>query len=543
LLLLGASTPEPPAPGRTGTGAASGSSSAGAATAPSAGPKFVTRIDQGAHPALYGDNQAVFSVSLDAAGVSALEQALQGEMAPMGVVYALDYLALRPAYNVHLHIDWDRVQKSLDEQFGANFIFFSSQIDTAVDKLIESRAIQMDVDTFVPEGEDTTSIISSRDRAVAEVRDMITNAFFTSSIDPTKKQPDGWDKAAQFAESASRMAATGGLGGAFSYKKTDYTRIDKKMLDVNMRERTTVKRTIYPQGHLAGLFKVMRDQRLDLNRFVISVNLDDPWFQRRQVNVISRANFDEDNVVSLNVLTRYGNDGKSVLLDSNHATDKVDWPSDLSGGAMARDVSYQYTVSFKGVDGTQRPPRIESPQLVTQADNLEIDPRLLYSIVHVPITAISFPWQKYPTVQVDVRYADPANHLREQQTFFLNADKTSSDWKVFVLNPQHTSFDYRIIYHRADGRDLEKSWVTTDQQQIIVRDPFPMKRSVDVVAAVPWDKVQSVFVDLFYDDPANGVAVQSSLSFSKTDPAPKNFSVELRDPNPRRVAYEVTLLF
>src|SRR5262249_378415 len=272
-------------------------------------------------------------------------------------------------------------------------------------------------------------------------------------------------------------------------------------------------------------------------------NLDDPWFQRRQVNVISRANFDEDNVTSLNVLTRYGNDEKSVLLEANHTTDKVDWASNLSGGAVQRDVSYQYTVSFKGVDGTQRPPRIESPQLVTQADNLEIDPRLLYSIVHVPITPISFPWQKYPTVQVDVRYADPANHLREQQTFFLNADKTSSDWKLFVLNPQHTSFDYRIIYHRADGHDLEKPWLTPDHQQIIVRDPFPMKRSVDVVAAVPWDKVQSVFVDLFYDDPANGVAVQSSLSFSKTDPAPKNFSVELRDPNLRRVAYEVTLLF
>jgi hypothetical protein len=70
-----------------------------------------------------------------------------------------------------------------------------------------------------------------------------------------------------------------------------------------------------------------------------------------------------------------------------------------------------------------------------------------------------------------------------------------------------------------------------------------MKRSLDVVAAVPWDKVQSVFVDLFYDDPANNISQQSSVSFSKTDPAPKSFSVELRDPGQRRVAYEVTILF
>src|SRR5579872_546323 len=549
LLLLGASTPDAPPPGTkpsssssSGSSSSSSSSSSAAAASAAAAPKFVTRIDQSAHPALYGDNQATFSVSLDAAGVAVLEQAIQGQMAPMGVVYSLDYLALRPAYNVHLHVDWDRVQKSLDESFGADFIFFSSQIDTAVDKLIESRVIQMDVDTFVPEGEDTASIISSRDRAVQEVRDMITNAFFQPSLDPTKQQPDGWDKATQFMESASRMAATGGLGGAFSYKKTDYTRIDKKMLEVNMSERTTVKRTIYPQGHLAGLFQVLRDQHLDLSRFVIPVNLDDPWFQRRQVNVISRANFDDDSVTSLNVQLRYGNDGKSVLLEPTHLTDKVDWASNLSDGAMQRDVNYQYTVSFKNIDGTQRPPSIDSPQLVTQADNLEIDPRRLYSMVHVPITTISFPWQKYPAVEIQVRYTDAANNLHEQQTFLLNSDKNSQEWKIFILNPRLTDFEYQLTYRAADGHDLVKPWVTTDQQEIIIRDPFPTKRSVDVVAAVSWDKVQNVFVDLFYDDPGNSISQQGSVSFSKTDPTPKNFSVEMRDPSQRRVAYEITIL-
>src|SRR3989441_1277350 len=450
LLLFGASTPPPPEPGSRpssagGSSGSSGSSSSAAAVAV-AGPKFVLRIDQSAHPALYGENQAVFSVSLDAAGVTTLEQALQGEMSPIGIVYALDYLALRPAYNVHLHIDWDRVQKALDEQFSASVLCFSSQIDTAVDKLVESRAIQLDVDTFVPEGEDTTSIISSRDRAVQEVRDMITNAFFQSSIDPATPRADGWDRAAGFAERASTMAATGGMAGlaSFSHKKTDYTRIDKKMLDVNMRERTTVKRTIYPQAHLAGLFQVLRDQHLDLSRFVIPVNLDDPWFQRRQVNVISRANFDEDSVTSLDV---------------------------------------------------------------------------------------------------QVRYTDPANHLHEQQTFLLNSDKGSQEWRIFILDPQLTSFEYKLIHRGVDRPDYEKPWITTDQQQVIIRDPFPMKRSVDVVAAVPWDKVQNVFVDLFYDDPANNISQQSSVTFSKTDPAPKSFTVELRDPNQRRVAYEITILF
>jgi hypothetical protein len=53
--------------------------------------------------------------------------------------------------------------------------------------------------------------------------------------------------------------------GVFSYKHTDYTRIDQKRLDVDFSERTTIKRTIYPQGHLSGLFRELQ-QGLDLNR-------------------------------------------------------------------------------------------------------------------------------------------------------------------------------------------------------------------------------------------------------------------------------------
>ena len=66
--------------------------------------------------------------------------------------------------------------------------------------------------------------------------------------------------------------------GVFSYKKTHYTRIDQKRLDVDFSERTTIKRSIYPQGHLSGLFRVLGDG-LDPSQLVIEVNADDPLLQ------------------------------------------------------------------------------------------------------------------------------------------------------------------------------------------------------------------------------------------------------------------------
>ena len=76
---------------------------------------------------------------------------MRGEMAPIGVVYSLDYLALRPAYHVKLKIDWDRVQDIMDTTFGHEGLFTDIQIQDTVEKLEDERAIVFEADTFVPE--------------------------------------------------------------------------------------------------------------------------------------------------------------------------------------------------------------------------------------------------------------------------------------------------------------------------------------------------------------------------------------------------------
>jgi hypothetical protein len=207
------------------TPAPAGGTGGGTATSPALGqPQFVVKMDHSAKPALYGDNQAAFSVQLDQSGVTVMERALQGEMSPIGVVYSLEYLALRPAYAVHLHVDWDRVQKHLDEHFGIDSIFASVDIEKALDELIENRAIEIQTDTFVPEGEDSEGIIARRDEAISQVYDMITDAFFQPTLNPEKEAKDGWDKAEHLAKTASAIAVTGGWAalGSFSYRKTDY---------------------------------------------------------------------------------------------------------------------------------------------------------------------------------------------------------------------------------------------------------------------------------------------------------------------------------
>ncbi|KAM3096345.1 hypothetical protein ACKFKG_11160 [Phormidesmis sp. 146-35] len=502
-------------------------------------PQFVLKIDQAAKPSLYGDNQAAFSVALDQYGVTVMEKALQGEMSPIGIVYSLDYLALRPAYSVRLKVDWDRVQKHLDEHFGIDAIFVSVDIDKAVDELVEKRAIVLEADTFIPEGEDESAVLGRRDQAVNEVREMILDAFFKPSIDPVKEEEDGWDKAANFADRVSRL----GVQGGFSYKKTDYTRIDRKSLDVNISERTTVKRSIYPQGHLSGLSRVITQQGLDLNRFVLSVDLDDPWFERRKLAVISRANFEEDSISSINVRLNYGNTPTNVLLESSNAKTQVEWASIVTDNTMRRDIEAQYTVTFKGIDGSERPISVKSVPEVFDGDNFEINPREFYSIVHVPIVALSFPWDRYPQVEVQLKYTDEQNGIRMDDTLLLDQAHSDQTWKMFVRDPRQTKFQYKLIYRAADNRDVVTIFNDNDDERITIRDPRPNKRSLTIVPNLDWNLVERAFVDLIYDDSKNDVYAEQSFEFSKDDSASKSLKVDLVNPDYRKVAYQVTLLF
>ena len=509
------------------------------------GAPFVVKIDHHAKPALYGNNQAAFSVALDAAGVTTIEKALQGELTPIGVIYSLEYQALRPAYSVRLHIDWDRVQKHLDESFGAESIAFSSTINTVVDELIENQAIVFEADTFVPEGEDEKAVITRRDQALDEVREMITDTFFKPSIEPERKEEDGWDKAFKQAERASLLAASGGWNGLarFSYKKVDLTRIDRKTLDVGFSERTTVRRSIYPQRHLSGLFRVLRDGGFELSRFVVDANLDDPWFQRRKVQVISRANFEEDGLASINVHLGYDSTPQNVLLESSAARSEVSWASVIENGAMRRALAASYRVTFKGVDGSERPVTLESPPLAFDGDSLEINPRELYSIIPVSIMALSgFPWDRYSHVEVRTRYADPDHGIDIKDTFLLDREHAQQTWKLFARGPRRP-FQYQLIYRAADFRDIEMPWVETKEERISVRDPFPNKRTLQVFPNLDWTKVEQALVVVTYDDPSNGIFKDDLLVFGGTNTAAKTFSVGLADNRERRVAYEVTFLF
>jgi hypothetical protein len=408
----------------------------------------------------------------------------------------------------------------------------------------------LEADTFVAESEDTKGIIDRRDAALAQVRNMITDAFFQASLPPwtPEKKSDferGLDALGKFASQSSAMAAGGPIGAlmpSFSYKRMDYTRIDKKKLNVNFSERVAVKRSIYPQGHLAALFKTIREGNVPRDRLVKQISLDNDFFKKRRVKVISRADLAADDIGSLNVRVRYGDKAQNALLGASQGDASFEWLSQLDRGQMKREVQVEYEVNFKGVDAAERPTKLKSKVQTFDVENVEIIPRDLYTINTVPVFAENFPWDRYSSVDVFLRYRDPANKINQNDLVRLTKDSQSGAWKMFMLDQSKTAYEVRIIFHGISGGDTVRDWTSLDEPQVSIRNPFQTRRVVQVVPNFNWNEVQEAFVDLRYIDKANGVQEEMQMSFQE-GAAAQTFAVDMRNPEIKGVFYSVSILY
>jgi hypothetical protein len=535
LMLFGSESPPPPGPGEK-------PKPAPVVPATDAGaPQFVLRINQAAKPSLEGDERAAFSVALDQTGVEILDAALRGEMSPIGVVYSLSYVGLRPAYRVHVEADWDRVQQHLAEQTSVNSLIFSYEVDKLVDKLVEDRVIVIEADTYVAEGEEGgEAAASGKDEALDELKDMVLNTFFEPSVNPITESGSFVDGAKR----VTQLLATAGIGSLFSRREVDTTRIDKKSLNATFSERTAVLRTIYPQGHLAGLLSAV-EAGIDPSRFTVSVKTGDDFFKRRTVRVISRADWEADRIASINVALTYGRVTKNVVLDPTTAEQTVSWPSVMNGTVMVRDVSVSYTVGFKPAAGNGRPTTLHSVAETISGDAFEVFPRDLYEVMSVPINVVGFPWERYPTVELDLRYRDDANRIDQSQHYLLTeqvAAQTVSE-QVFLVDRSHREVEYSLVLHGSDGGQVARPSVTTTDGLIRVTDPFPRRHVLTIAApAAMFDTVERVYVDCSYDD-GGKVQQTASYDFAADRALSQTFSIELDDPENHEVTFRATLVF
>lgn len=134
-------------------------------------------------------NRAMFSARLRDAGARLLEAMTESDgPVPLGVRYELEYQGLRPALNVRIEADYQRIYDELSFafRFGVAYqgVGVRAAVDVATQKLTESGAIRIQVEHFT----DDADLKQRVDTALQWLQQKILDDFFQDSLQPPVHQ-------------------------------------------------------------------------------------------------------------------------------------------------------------------------------------------------------------------------------------------------------------------------------------------------------------------------------------------------------------------
>jgi hypothetical protein len=135
------------------------------------------------NPDLFGNNDALFAMTLSEEGATILEQAFQDGMTPVGAIYNMQFTGVQPALDVKITADLKRVYQSFSVDLTVQY-YVQAGIDATFEKLRQDGSIVIDVVNL-------TTDAAGADRenwALNLFKDQIMAQWFQPSLSPTTEQ-------------------------------------------------------------------------------------------------------------------------------------------------------------------------------------------------------------------------------------------------------------------------------------------------------------------------------------------------------------------
>jgi hypothetical protein len=499
--------------------------------------QFVTKIMGAASPSLYGDNRAIFQASLSKKGAAALTASLDG-VTSIGVVYSLTFPGLQPAFHIKANVDWQKVMNHFSTRENANFIFFESDIQKSIDKLVEAKVITIDETV---EGIGADAMDTERDQVMTAVRQLIFEKFFEATFKPV--DPAGGGTANDVVDTLTHLARNGlTLGLGYTYHRKEVTIEELRTLDIDWTARKATERVIYPQAHMYNLIAGAAVTRAQL---VTIVDGSAEVWRTLPFQIMAAAAWDDDGIAGITVDVSFdpispASSGVSVFLEKAH--DKVvhrDW-ADRTGD----DFRYKYEIVFRdgGVAGPRQKVNSGADWLRQHGTILVINPRDLYELVQLEVAATNdFPFDRWPAVQAAVRYRADDGSFQHYDDAVLKSDSRKLTSKFRIDKGVSGLREVQLTFVSRTGERIDQAWMPM-QDQYIVTDPRPRKLNVRAVVSGDRQNIANLLVDLEYTDEANGIFESGQLAFDTDLTKPLGWTVNLADPTKQRYRYRMTLV-
>ncbi len=448
------------------------------------GKEAMTRsvVTSGFAPLTPGSKAAVASL-LSPQGATLIWNSFTGPTSDVSVSIHGYYEAAVRAYNAVVTAEMSVVYTHFSQIYNQQEGHSKTQIRQVMDELIKSGGIKVDVfDRSVGLGVKT----SDMDGILSLVTNKLTEIMFDTktgwSTEPPRVDPSlGFvDQGKQektgtindLAEGFGDVMASLPILGFFtpSRKKnldpeyrTDNQYILKDIKDIrtnkfylNLSKSTTIKVPFHTAGNLGGLY---RQLGADSNYFRI-VNMDDPAFQRRNINFQVDGEFvdafdDIVNFVTVNFRKKYNNGQDDVTsqliingsdLKKNISLKEIGYPRLGIESSDWLNYEYQLLWSFKGKSKVVRYPADEKQWIKTNDPSVSLIPPLVKDYIEIDGDRPAF--IKDSVYSVNISFASvQGGDKKVVRNIILRAGDTYSTNKVTVYHDPGTPVVYQGVWN------------------------------------------------------------------------------------------------
>lgn len=565
------------------------------------GLRFFEHVYGASKPSLFGFNRATFSLVLTQEAATLFEAALNAGVSPVGVIYDLEFLGLRPAFNVRITAEYHRIYEHLEMEFSARgqiqVVSLAVDIGVAFQKLRDQGVIKVEVLNFT----DEENLRKQADEAFNWFKTEMLKDFFKSSLEPPafmKQSSSGGllgqlqsllgplsqtqsgastpqlgtptnqtgtaapapnSLSSNVQSTSSTNAAAQGQGGAgasggadrsvapfqvgFSLKYYKQEELKTRIFEYGMQAASP--RDAAPQG----LFTTMI-AGLDLRRCILEVNLDDDFFKRLIANVSIGGDLAAAGISKVAVNLEYPGVRKP-----NVEPDQVGGftfsPDDLTAKEFtswlnaAKDLRYSYYMDMHFKPDSPwfgKEAHITVGPIVTRDRVLTLDPLDHVGLLDVPISLGDMDSNQVSQMQVELRYDDPDNNFSARKTFLLKPGDSGARWRLRLSNPELRSYSYRVLYLLQENARLQTDWVRTDDASLIINEPFRGNVNLRLVPLLDAQALQEAIVDLTYAEPATGYRRLVQKVFTPTELKSQTVTLPTLADQPSALQYEVTIV-
>lgn len=450
---------------------------------------FTKNIVTSGHAPLLPGSKAAISARLTQEGATLLFNSLQGNTSDVSVTLSGYYEAATQAYNATITAEtsviYNHYSRIQNDQDG----FTKDQMRKISDNLLRDQVLKIEV--F-----DQSAALGVDSKAMQGILQMVTDKLIELMFDAQ----NGWSKepsreAAVEQEQLKGRQERGWFSQTFGGAQdtpyfTDHQYVLKKREDIrvnkfylNLSQMTTIKVPFFTSGNLSVVYDSLSTITSD-NRYFKTVNLDDPDFQKRDVNFQVDGEFSESfkdifNFVTVSFRKVYGGSQPDATKDLVFKRSDIEKGSDLQlinyprlGSQTSEWLDYEYRVSWslKGNNLNVKDPVGENVWKKSKSSAIALTPPFSRKIVEVDADRSLYKDAKQ--ISATVRFLVMlAGKPQVQKTIMLRANDATSTSKVTLYYDPNQPVAYQVTWYDSKGRELKKDVTEITDDYLLLIPP------------------------------------------------------------------------